>query len=70
MNNRILQLADQAYDEYESDTSKYSINVPDKFVLYFAKLIARECVDTIMETSDRYRKEYFADKISEKFGLK
>lgn len=70
MKERILLLADRAYDEYKSDTSKYSINIPDDYALYFAKLIARECVDTIMETSDRYRKEYFADKISEKFGLK
>lgn len=40
---RILQLADQAYEEYETDTTKYEVNIPDEFCKKFAELIVREC---------------------------
>ena len=36
----------------------------------FAELIVRECADHIMTSSDRYRREYFADKILKHFGVK
>ena len=35
----------------------------------FAELIVRECADHIMTSSDRYRKEHFAHKILEHFGI-
>ena len=31
----------------------------------FAELVVRACADHVLESSDRYRKEYFADKILE-----
>jgi hypothetical protein len=31
----------------------------------FRELVIRECADHILESSDRYRKEYFADKVLE-----
>ena len=31
----------------------------------FAELVVRECANHVLESSDRYRKEYFADKILE-----
>jgi hypothetical protein len=33
----------------------------------FAELIVQECADHVMMTSDRYRKEYFAQKVLETF---
>jgi hypothetical protein len=35
----------------------------------FAQLVAKDCADHIMESSDRYRKEYFADKILTRYGI-
>lgn len=34
-----------------------------------SELIIRECIHAVENTSDRYRKEYFADKIKEHFGV-
>ena len=34
----------------------------------FAELIIQECYDVVM-TGDRYRREYFADKIKKHFGM-
>lgn len=31
----------------------------------FAELVVRACADHVLESSDRYRKEYFANKILE-----
>jgi hypothetical protein len=33
----------------------------------FAELVLQECADHVMMTSDRYRKEYFAQKVLETF---
>ena len=35
----------------------------------FAELIIQECVDTIMNDTDRHRKEYFAGLLKEHFGV-
>ena len=35
----------------------------------FAELIIRECIYIVENTSDRYRKEYFANKIKQHFGV-
>ena len=34
------------------------------------ELIVQECADHINSSSDRYRREYFADKILTHFGIK
>lgn len=34
------------------------------------QLIVNECVDVIMNNSDRYRKEYFAGLLKEHFDIK
>ena len=34
----------------------------------FAELIIKECYDVVM-TGDRYRRDYFADKIKKHFGM-
>lgn len=33
----------------------------------FAQLVIQECADHVMMTSDRHRKEYFAQKVLETF---
>jgi hypothetical protein len=33
----------------------------------FAELVLQECADHVMSSSDRYRKEYFAQKVLETF---
>jgi hypothetical protein len=38
---KLLQLADQAFSEYDSDTAKYDNLIPDEFCDYFGKLILR-----------------------------
>ena len=59
----IKELAEQAGLEYNFD--------PMLWLKYekFAELIVRECADHIMTSSDRYRKEHFAHKILEHFGV-
>jgi hypothetical protein len=49
---RILQLADQAYDEYETDATKYEDNIPDEFCKKFAELIVRESAKIAVEQAD------------------
>ena len=34
-------------------------------IVKFRELVIRECADHILESSDRHRKEYFADKVLE-----
>jgi hypothetical protein len=73
MNNRIKELAEQAFDPINAMASE---GVADRntfnqtwFQLYnerFAELIIKECTDVIM-TKDRYRREYFASVITKHF---
>ena len=34
-------------------------------IVKFREMVIKECADHILESSDRYRKEYFADKVLE-----
>jgi len=36
----------------------------------FAELVVRDCADNILSSTDRYRKEYFAHKILDYYGIK
>ena len=40
-------------------------NLSEEVATKFAELVVRECANHVLESSDRYRKEYFADKILE-----
>ena len=67
MNKRLEELAiecnawNQVYDQKR-------FMVDGNFdVERFAELIVQECADHVMMTSDRYRKEYFAQKVLETF---
>ena len=41
----------------------------DKYNQKFAELIVEECARHIMNSSDRNRREFFADKIKKHFGV-
>lgn len=53
-------------DELASESGiGYLSNVHPDMVKKFAELVVRACADHVLESSDRYRKEYFANKILE-----
>jgi hypothetical protein len=63
MKEQIKLIAEQAgfnvsNDPIDGHDLKYELNK-------FAELIIRECANHIMTSSDRHRKEYFADKVLE-----
>ena len=62
MNEKIKELIDKATDNI--------LGVPVVNQTKFAELIVQECADHINSSSDRYRREYFANKILTHFGIK
>ncbi len=75
MNERIMELADKAFAEYESDTVKYEARIPDEFCLKFAELIVRECMNICDEVQDQYGQYTFTarvckERFQEHFGVK
>ncbi len=71
MNERIEKLANiWANIRAEDDRLGITYTFSEKALEVFAELIVKECADHIMNSSDRYRKEYFADKILIHFGMK
>ena len=69
MNERIKELADKA-QEYAEWMTPQGLEWFDNFKEQFAELIINECISAVENTNDRYRKEYFAGKIKEHFGVK
>ena len=64
MNERIKKIADDCGLWIEYDNR----NVTEKELEFFAEQIIKECYDVVM-TGDRYRRDYFADKIKKHFGM-
>jgi len=63
MNERIRELA------HEAGLPTYNPEgIPTKLEK-FAELIVKECATHIISSSDRYRREYFAEKILKHFGV-
>ena len=66
MNQRIRELAEQAgmwrqaYDIGEESPAGLE---------KFAELIVGECISAVENTNDRYRRDYFAQKIKQHFGI-
>lgn len=62
MNERIEKLAEEC--GFRSNPDLYdrnqSFDIPK-----FYELVVKECANHILKSSDRYRKEYFADKVLE-----
>jgi hypothetical protein len=65
MNERVKELAlkcgawNQVYGE-----NRLLINEYFNYEKFY-ELVVKECADHILESSDRHRKEYFADKVLE-----
>jgi hypothetical protein len=70
MNERIRELWDQAAKVIDSDRDPYSWESQTRFMEQFANLIVAECIDAVENSNDRYRRDYFAEKIRERFGVK
>jgi len=61
MNNRIQELANKCWDE-RLDGRHFDQEM-------FAELIVQECISAVEDTNDRHRRDYFAAKIREHFGI-
>ena len=69
MNQRIKQLAEQTgYIWHASGDPQIYEFTPEKLEK-FAELIVRECISAVEDTNDRHRRDYFANKIREHFGV-
>ncbi len=64
MNERIRELWAQCVIKHTKTPMNWQ-DVADEF----AELILQAASDHIMESSDRYRKEYFADKVLKTFEV-
>jgi hypothetical protein len=70
MNERIKELALQADAIIlGSVQSKSAGLLIEKWEQKFAELIIKECCGVIMNSNDRYRREYFANIVQEHFGV-
>lgn len=72
MSSKIIELKHKAWDvvrlaEGEDDTP---FSITPEFEDVFANMIIQECIDHIMNSNDRYRKEYFATLLKEHFEVK
>ena len=72
MNERIKKLAEQARQEFLKLPTGYT---PEQVGMYpqlmekFAELIVQECISAVEDTNDRHRRDYFAAKIKQHFGI-
>ncbi len=65
MNERIGQLAEQAGLLGPGSRIGNAHEAAEKF----AELIVRECISAVEDTNDRHRRDYFAAKIKQHFGI-
>mgnify|MGYP007046850043 CR=1 FL=1 len=73
MNPIIKEFADEA-EEYVKSVVGKSRGWSDASIIEirrnkFAELIIRECISAVEDTNDRHRRDYFAAKIREHFGI-
>lgn len=70
MNERINELFGQALDQAVPETwTTLNPAQLSKLKEKFADLIVQECIHVVEGTNDRYRRDYFAGKIREHFGI-
>jgi hypothetical protein len=67
MNQRIKELAEQARTSVPAglDVGQWI----EKYNQILGELIIRECISAVEDTNDRYRRDYFADKIKQHFSI-
>jgi len=68
MNEQIQQLADKIWAEEYWDNPNTDKLLPAQ-LNKFAELIVRECISAVEDTNDRHRRDYFAEKIKQHFGI-
>ena len=70
MNERIKEMAIRlGYLRWDVDSESYEVHGDVDTLDSFADLIIQECIHAVENTNDRYRREYFAAKIREHFGV-
>ena len=74
MNPRVKQFW-QAATDYAHDVSNQGPDISmahmnEVALEKFAELVVRDCADNILSSTDRYRKDYFAYKILDYYGIK
>ena len=78
MNERIQELSVEAWRFTSNEVAylnrihnrSYSQDeITDIFEQKFAELVVAECIDAVENSNDRYRRDYFAEKIRERFGV-
>jgi hypothetical protein len=73
MNERIQELRKQAFDTiWDLDNDPIGPGThfqPNGFEEKFAELIINECISAVEDTNDRHRRDYFAAKIKQHFGI-
>ena len=67
MNKKIKQFSEQAIHDDNGETLHFLPH--PRYIEKFSALIIQECIDTIMNNTDRHRKEYFANLLKEHFGV-
>ena len=74
MNERIKQLAEQLgynvdFEPSDDETDRSYQVISNDFAEKFAELIIQECISAVEDTNDRHRRDYFAAKIKQHFGI-
>jgi hypothetical protein len=72
MSSKITELKYRAWDVVRNapNEDNHPFSIAPEFEEVFAKMIIQECVDHIMTSSDRYRRDYFAAMLKEHFEVK
>ena len=70
MNERIQEIALKCGAWHQVYDRKLFMHDHNFDIEKFAQLIVQECSDHVMTSSDRYRKEYFAERVLETFRCK
>jgi hypothetical protein len=68
MNERIKELAEQAFDKANNGTIS-DIKIPKEFIEKFAELIVRECAGIVENQGKFSRYDTLAKKVKEHFGV-
>jgi hypothetical protein len=66
MNERIDELMIEAGARFEF---LHGVHYDDFQYKKFAELIVQECISAVEDTNDRHRRDYFAEKIKQHFGV-
>ena len=69
MNERIRELAEQAYEDVIKNTPSFLVT-KELYEQKFAELIVRECIDIVENQGAYMRYNYLAEQVRKHFGVK